>query len=59
MEFLPKICSGICLVKGRVKFLNEDGKLGSPLQGQIIMYIGNSSDKFKEIFSQHGEVYLK
>jgi len=59
LQNILKICSGICLVKGRIKFLDINGKPGAPLQGQIVIYIGDSTDKFSNVFSKHGEVFLK
>jgi len=32
--------AAICLVSGRIKFLDETGKPGAPLQGQAILYFG-------------------
>jgi len=48
------ITSAICLVKKRIRFHKEDGRLGKPLQGQVILYIGSHTLKFIENFSQFG-----
>ena len=54
-----KYSSAICLVKGRIKFINEKNVLvGTPLQGQIFMYFGNNNIKFYEIFKKFGTVFV-
>jgi len=46
-----------CFVKGRVGFLDEHGKPGAPLQGQIVLYFGKNYEKFAEVFSKFGVVW--
>lgn len=56
-EWFRKIVSvsaAVCFPKGRVKFYMPDGRTGAPLQGQAIIYIGDESDKFLEVFSKVG-----
>ena len=56
-EWFRKIVSvsaAVCFPKGRVKFYMPDGRTGAPLQGQAIIYIGDESDKFFEVFSKVG-----
>ena len=48
--------SAVCLIKGRIKFVSPEGKTGTPLQGQIILYFGNNPDKFTEQFTKFGQV---
>ena len=48
------VSSAHCLVKGRVKFLDVNGKPGAPLQGQIILYFGSDLDKFYDNFNIFG-----
>jgi phage N-6-adenine-methyltransferase len=49
--------SSICLVKGRIKFIDKEGNpSGAPLQGQIILYFGKNSDKFRTHFGEFGKV---
>ena len=51
------ICSAVCFIKGRVKFLDEDGiGLGAPLQGQTILYFGSNAQRFADSFSQFGVI---
>jgi ParB family chromosome partitioning protein len=56
-EWFRKIVSvsaAVCFPKGRVKFYMPDGRTGAPLQGQAIIYIGDESGKFFEVFSKVG-----
>jgi len=49
-------CSAICFPKTRIRFLDPDGNPGAPLQGQAIIYSGNSPSEFCAKFSQFGLV---
>jgi len=51
---LLSVSSAVCLVKGRIRFLNPDGNTGAPLQGQCIIYIGKQVEKFNQHFKQFG-----
>ena len=53
---LASCCSAICLIKGRVKFLDEDGNEGAPLQGQSLLYFGGNYVRFAQVFAQFGVV---
>lgn len=49
----------VCFVTKRVKFITPEGlSLKSPLQGQMICYIGNNEIGFKNEFSQYGVVLM-
>lgn len=51
-------CDVMCAVKGRIKFLHENGEAtGSSLQGQVIMYFGKNSDKFIKEFKVFGSCW--
>jgi len=51
------IASAVCLIKGRVKFIDTDGNpSGAPLQGQIVLYIGESTEQFASEFSKFGRI---
>jgi ParB family chromosome partitioning protein len=51
-------CDVMCAVKGRIKFLDENGEAtGSSLQGQVIMYFGKNSDKFIKEFKVFGSCW--
>jgi phage N-6-adenine-methyltransferase len=48
-------CDAVCFIKGRIKFLDLDGDAtGAPLQGQSIMYFGESINEFDTEFSKYG-----
>jgi len=47
----------VCFVKGRVKFLDGQGKgTGAPLQGQVIIYMGDSPERFYNEFKKFGVI---
>ena len=46
----------ICLPRGRVKFLDEDGSRAYPIQGQMILYRGVDRLRFAELFERFGSV---
>ena len=48
----------ICLLRGRVKFLDISGKaIGAPLQGQIVLYYGSDRAAFSKAFAELGSVW--
>ncbi len=50
-------CAAICFIEGRVKYLAEDGKSkNTPLQGQAVIYFGDSVEQFNDVFSEFGKV---
>jgi phage N-6-adenine-methyltransferase len=51
--------SAVCFIRGRVKFLDMEGKPGAPLQGQALLYFGNDIQKFSLSFSKFGSVLKK
>lgn len=53
-EKIVNVASAVCFPRHRVKFYKPDGKVGAPLQGQAILYIGGASNKFTSAFSQLG-----
>ena len=53
---LLDVASAVCLIRGRVKFLDPDGNPGAPLQGQAVVYIGDKHGQFAEHFRQFGKV---
>lgn len=46
----------VCFPAGRIKFLDQDGKPGAPLQGQSILYLGDDTEAFADNFSQFGVI---
>jgi phage N-6-adenine-methyltransferase len=54
-RLMAKEANMICFTKGRVKFIDKDGKSsGAPLQGQAILYYGDNSENFKNNFKELG-----
>ena len=52
---LVDVSSAVCFPKGRVKFIDVHGNnTGAPLQGQAVLYIGDSVDRFCDGFSRFG-----
>lgn len=51
---LVDISSAIVFPSSRVKFYMPDGKTGAPLQGQAIIYVGDSPDEFLCEFDKFG-----
>jgi ParB family chromosome partitioning protein len=51
------ICSAVCFLTGRVKFIDEQGEAsGAPLQGQAVIYLGKNVGGFHSAFSGQGIV---
>lgn len=48
--------SAVCFPKSRIKFLDPQGNPGAPLQGQAIVYMGDSVDAFVDAFCTEGKV---
>jgi len=49
----------ICLIKGRIKFVNEKGAvMGTPLQGQVFLYFGGNVSKFCKVFEKLGKTFV-
>lgn len=58
-SYIFGFCDIICFVKGRIKFLDENGEAtGSSLQGQVIAYYGKNTKLFEDNFTQFGKVCL-
>lgn len=56
---MVKICNAICFPKGRIHFLDPEGKPGTPLQGQAILYFGAKVVQFTKEFSNLGQILWK
>lgn len=55
LQNMLEIASGVCFIKRRIKFIDKLGNpSGSPLQGQVIIYIGNNPKIFFENFNELG-----
>jgi ParB family chromosome partitioning protein len=52
------VASAVCFPKSRVKFLDPNGKPGgAPLQGQAIIYMGDSKRVFRDEFRKYGAIF--
>lgn len=51
---LISVATAVCFPKSRVKFYMPDGKTGSPLQGQAVIYIGENVSMFMSAFQSFG-----
>jgi hypothetical protein len=47
------LASAICFPQGWIKFLDEDGRPGAPLQGQVVLYFGK---RVKDFIVQFGKL---
>ena len=57
-DYISGKCDAMCMVKGRIKFLDENGEAtGSSLQGQVIMYFGKNTQEFRKEFLQFGNCW--
>jgi phage N-6-adenine-methyltransferase len=59
-DWFHKLCEPatmICFCRGRISFLNADGKTAkSPLQGQAFVYLGSRKKRFYDAFRKFGLV---
>lgn len=56
-QTLLEQASAACLVKSRIRFIDQDGKpSGAPLQGQAVLYLGPNTQDFSANFSTFGKV---
>ena len=51
-----KHATKICFPSSRIRFLKDNSELGSPLQGNAIIYFGSNGDKFSSVFKQFGTI---
>ena len=54
MQAFVEVASAVCFPAGRVKFWQPDKDSSSPLQGQIIIYIGGKPAAFVSEFNKFG-----
>jgi len=55
LQNMINISDAICLVKSRIKFIDVNGNAeNTPLQGQVILYIGNNRTLFIDNFKPFG-----
>lgn len=53
---MAKACTAICFTRGRIGFVNPEGKKAAPTQGQAFFYFGDDPATFHSEFSKHGFV---
>ena len=53
---LATTCSAICFTRGRIGFVNPEGKKAAPTQGQAFFYFGQDVDTFVDQFGPIGFV---
>jgi ParB family chromosome partitioning protein len=49
-----RLAAALCFPQGRVRFLDEDGSPGTPLQGQAVLYFGDDVERFIKQFGPFG-----
>ena len=60
LQNMMKICNAVCFFKSRVKFIDMNGNpTGAPLQGQVILYIGENINGFINEFNNVGICMIK
>ncbi len=53
-NLLVRKATAVVFPKGRVKFVTQEGKMGSPLQGQAVLYFGPNPSEFLKQFKPMG-----
>lgn len=53
-QAVAQVSAAICFPKTRIRFLDEGGNPGAPLQGQAFLYGGENASQFTESFQQFG-----
>ena len=53
------VSTAVCFPKSRIKFMDPQGNPGAPLQGQAIIYMGDSVEAFREAFDAEGVVLVR
>lgn len=53
---LASAASAICFPRGRIRFIDPEGNPGAPLQGQAVLYLGDSASAFASAFDEFGFV---
>jgi hypothetical protein len=56
---MAECSSAICFPKGRVRFLDQNGNPGAPLQGQAVIYLGKNADDFCNAFDKFGTTWKR
>lgn len=54
-----RFAEAICFTRGRIGFLNPEGKKAAPTQGQAFFYFGKRPEDFADAFCQFGFVMVR
>ena len=57
-QTLNNVATAVLFPTARVRFVKGDGKKGSPLQGQAILYFGPNVDQFAMAYAKHGRAMI-
>jgi phage N-6-adenine-methyltransferase len=55
-QLLLQNASAICFPSGRIKFWHPQ-KVSAPLQGQMVVYFGDNTEQFGQLFNELGAVF--
>jgi phage N-6-adenine-methyltransferase len=58
-RMLEDLATAICLPTGRVRFWKPYEATDSPLQGQVVFYVGRDVDRFRDCFEPLGPVWTR
>jgi phage N-6-adenine-methyltransferase len=56
---LMDVAAAICFTKRRIRFVDPDGELASPTQGQALFFFGPDQALFKQVFRPFGGIVKK
>lgn len=51
------VSAAVCFPKTRIRFLDQEGNPGAPLQGQSVIYCGKKAETFCTVFSDFGKCW--
>lgn len=56
-QSLARVASAVCFPDGRIRFWHPDRSTATPLQGQAVLYLGPSPERFASAFGPLGLLY--
>lgn len=56
---LQNACAAMCITKGRIRFESPTRDSNSPAMGQVFFYLGDDRERFRDVFSAVGKVWLQ
>jgi ParB family chromosome partitioning protein len=57
--FAPLWAYPLCFTNHRIAFISPAGKKDSPVNANVFVYLGSNPGKFREVFSQFGEIVVR